>query len=41
MAELDGGRLAGVVRRGERAVLLELSSAPLPVGVERARELVR
>ena len=41
-----GGRAArwpapGVVRRGLGALLLDLSSAALPVGVERARELVR
>ena len=41
VAELDGGRLLASYAEGSGALLLELSSAALPVGVERARELVR
>ena len=41
VAELDGGRLLASYAEESGVVLLELSSAPLPVGVERARELVR
>ncbi len=41
VAELDGGRLMATYAEGSGALLLELSSAALPVGVERARELVR
>jgi hypothetical protein len=41
VAELDGGRLTATYAEGSGALLLELSSAALPVGVERARELVR
>ncbi len=40
VAELDGGRVLASYAEESGAVLLELSSAPLPVGVERARELV-
>jgi hypothetical protein len=41
VAELDGGRLTATYAEGSGALRLELSSAALPVGVERARELVR
>ena len=40
-AGLAGGRLMATYAEETRVVTLELSSAPLPVGVERARELVR
>jgi hypothetical protein len=39
-AERDGGRLVASYAEASGAVLLSISSAPLPVGVERARELV-
>lgn len=41
VAELDGGHLVASYAEGSGAVLLELSSSALPVGVERARELTR
>ena len=41
VAELEGGRLLASYAEGSGALLLELSSAALPVGVERARELAR
>jgi hypothetical protein len=40
VGELDGGRLQASYAEESGAVVVELSSAPLPVGVERARELV-
>jgi len=41
VAELHGGRLLASYAEGSGALLLDLSSAALPVGVDRARELVR
>lgn len=41
VAEQHGGTLVASYAEPSGAVLLELASAPLPVGVERARELVR
>lgn len=41
VAELDGGHLVASYAEATGAVVLELSSSPLPVGVDRARELVR
>ena len=40
VADLDGGRLTASYAETSGAVLVELASAPLPVGVERARGLV-
>jgi hypothetical protein len=40
VAELDGGTLVASYAEKTGVVVVELSSAPLPVGVERARELV-
>jgi hypothetical protein len=40
VAELDGGTLVASYAEETGVVVVELSSAPLPVGVERARELV-
>ena len=40
-ASLDGGRLVASYAEETGVVMVELSSAGLPVGVERARELVR
>ena len=39
-ASLDGGRLVASYAEETGVVVLELCSAALPVGVERARELV-
>ncbi len=39
-AERDGGRLTASYAETSGAVLVELSSAPLPVGTDRARGLV-
>jgi hypothetical protein len=39
-ASLDGGRLMASYAEETGVVVLELSSAALPVGIERARELV-
>jgi hypothetical protein len=41
VAELDGGHLVASYAEQSGAVVVELSSTVLPVGVERARELVR
>ncbi len=41
VAEQHGGTLVASYAQPSGAVVLELASAPLPVGVERARELVR
>jgi hypothetical protein len=41
MAGLDGGRLVASYAEETGVVVVELSSVALPVGVERARELVR
>ena len=40
MATLDGGRLVASYAEETGALVLEVCSAALPVGVERARELV-
>jgi hypothetical protein len=40
-AQLDGGRLLASYAEETGVVVLELGSVALPVGVERARELVR
>lgn len=40
-AGLDGGTVLASYAQESGALVVELASAPLPVGVERARELVR